>query len=145
MNRNYFNMTSRKIVGCVKPDELSLFFHIIATSLYTFPPVLWGFGNSPSVKFHSSHPKTLTHCFLNCLCCLIMLSVQLILLKSEKMVFVGCQIRAIGGVWKNFPPHLCYCFRCEVSGMGVSVMQDDDVSSRHLSRNAPWSLCSVWT
>jgi len=34
-------------------------------------------------------------------------------------------------VWKNFPPHLCNCFRCEASGVGASVvMQDDDVSSR---------------
>ena len=31
---------------------------------------------------------------------------------------------------KNFPPHLCSCFRCEASSVGVSVvMQDDDVLS----------------
>ncbi|PNF41667.1 hypothetical protein B7P43_G06971, partial [Cryptotermes secundus] len=42
------------------------------------------------------------------------------------------QIRKDGrGVWKNFPPHLCICFQCEASGVGASVvMQDDDVSSR---------------
>ncbi|PNF16878.1 hypothetical protein B7P43_G06073, partial [Cryptotermes secundus] len=35
------------------------------------------------------------------------------------------------GVWKNSSPHLCNCFQCEASGVGVSiVMQDDDVSSR---------------
>ncbi|PNF18956.1 hypothetical protein B7P43_G13804, partial [Cryptotermes secundus] len=42
------------------------------------------------------------------------------------------QIRKDGrGMWKNFPPHLCNCFQCEASGMGMSVvMQDDDVSSQ---------------
>ena len=111
-------------------EELSLFFHVIATSLYTFLPAFWEFENSPSVKFRSSHPKTLTHCFLDYLRCLITMSAQLILHKSEKMVVGGCQIRAIGGVWKNFPPHLGNCFRCEASGVGASVvMQDDDVSS----------------
>ena len=40
-------------------------------------------------------------------------------------------MRTIGGVWKNFPPHFCNCFRCEASGVGTSVvMQDDDVSTR---------------
>ena len=107
-------------------SDLSLFFHIIATSLYTFLPAFWEFENSPSVKFRSSHPKTLMHCFPNCLRCLITLSAQLILHKSEKMVVGGCQIRTIGGVWKNFPPHLCNCCRCEAS----VVMQGDDVSSR---------------
>ncbi|PNF16249.1 hypothetical protein B7P43_G14574, partial [Cryptotermes secundus] len=35
------------------------------------------------------------------------------------------------GVWKNFPPHLCNCFQFEASGVGASVvMQDDGVSSR---------------
>ena len=85
----------------------------------------WEFESSPSVKFHSSHPMTLTHCFLNCLRCLITLSAQLILHKSEKMVVGGCQIRAIGVVWKNFPPHLCNCSRCEVSGVGASVVMQD--------------------
>ena len=98
--------------------------------MYTFLPAFWEFENSSSVKFHSSHPKTLTHCFLNCLHCLITLSTPLILHKSEKMVVRGCQIRAVGGVWKNFLPHLCSCFRCEASGVGASVvMQDDDVLS----------------
>jgi hypothetical protein len=106
----------------------SLFFHIIATSLYTFLPAFWEFKNSPSIKFRSSHPKTLTRCFLNCLLSLKTLSTQLILRKSENMVVGGCQIRAIGGVWKNLPPHLCNCFRCEASGMGASVvMQYHDV------------------
>jgi hypothetical protein len=41
--------------------------------------------------------------------------------QSEKMEVGGCQIRAIGGVWKNFPPHLCNCFRCEASGVGASL------------------------
>ncbi|PNF41128.1 hypothetical protein B7P43_G04525, partial [Cryptotermes secundus] len=42
------------------------------------------------------------------------------------------QIRKDGrGVWKNFPSHLCNCFRCEASSVGTRVvMQDDDVSSR---------------
>ncbi|PNF18492.1 hypothetical protein B7P43_G09002, partial [Cryptotermes secundus] len=42
------------------------------------------------------------------------------------------QIRNDGRrVWKNFPPQLCNCLRCEASGVGPSVvMQDDDVSSR---------------
>ena len=33
--------------------------------MYTFLPALWKFGNSPAVELRSSHPKTLTHCFLN--------------------------------------------------------------------------------
>ncbi|PNF37617.1 hypothetical protein B7P43_G11940, partial [Cryptotermes secundus] len=37
---------------------------------------------------------------------------------------------AIGGVLKNFPPHLCSCFQCDASGVGASVViQDDNVSS----------------
>ncbi|PNF25988.1 hypothetical protein B7P43_G06386, partial [Cryptotermes secundus] len=43
------------------------------------------------------------------------------------------QIRKDGSrkVPDNFPPHPCNCFQCEVSGVGASVvMQDDDVSSR---------------
>jgi hypothetical protein len=79
--------------------------YIIATSLYTFLPPFWAFENTPSVKFRSSHPKTLTHCFLNCLRCLIT-SAQLILHKSEKMVVGGCQIRAIGGCWRTSHPTL---------------------------------------
>ena len=46
---------------------LSLFFHIIATALHTFLPAFWKFENSPAVELRSSHPKTLTHCFLICL------------------------------------------------------------------------------
>jgi hypothetical protein len=76
-----------------------LFFHIIATSLYTLLPAF--LENPPSVKFCSSHPKTLKHCFLNCLPCLKTLSTQLMLHKSENMVVGECQIRTIGGVWKN--------------------------------------------
>jgi hypothetical protein len=57
------------------------------------------------------------------------------------MVVGGCQIRAIGGVWKNFPPHLCYCFRCEAS----VVIQDDDVSSRTFIVQCTTELFSVWT
>jgi len=94
------------------------FFHIIATSLYTFLPAFWKFENSPAVELRSSQPKTLTHCFLNCLRCLITLSTQLMLHKSGKMVIGGCQIRAMGGVWKNFPPNLCNCVRCEASSVG---------------------------
>ena len=45
----------------------SLFFHTIATSLYTCLPAFWKFEISPAVELRSSHPKTLTHCFLNCL------------------------------------------------------------------------------
>jgi len=75
--------------------------------LYTFLPAFWKFENAPAVELRSSHPKTLTHCFLYCLRCLITLPTQLMLHKSEKIVVGGCQIRAIGGVWKNFPPHLC--------------------------------------
>ena len=45
----------------------SLFFHIIATSLYTFLPPFWKFENSPAVELCSSHLKTLMHCFLNSL------------------------------------------------------------------------------
>jgi len=98
--------------------------------LYTFLPSFWKFDNSPAVENRSNYLKTLTHCFLNCFRFLITLSTQLILHKSEKMVVAGCQIRAIGGVWKDFSPHLCNCFRCEASGVGASVvMQDDDVSS----------------
>ena len=86
--------------------------------MYTFLPMFWKFENAHAVELGSSHLKTLTHCFLNCLRCLITLSTQLMLHKSEKMVVGGCQNRAIGGVWKNFPPHLCNCFRCEASGVG---------------------------
>ena len=35
--------------------------------MYTFLPAFWKFENSPAVELLSSHPKTLTHCFLNCL------------------------------------------------------------------------------
>ena len=35
--------------------------------MYIFLPAFWKFENSPAVQFRSSHPKTLTHCFLNCL------------------------------------------------------------------------------
>ena len=35
--------------------------------MYTFLPASWKFENSPAVQLRSSHPKTLTHCFLNCL------------------------------------------------------------------------------
>ena len=35
--------------------------------MYTFLPAFWKFGNFPAVELRSSHPKTLTHCFLNCL------------------------------------------------------------------------------
>ena len=35
--------------------------------MYTFLPAFWKFENSPAVQPRSSHPKTLTHCFLNCL------------------------------------------------------------------------------
>ena len=48
-------------------SKLSLFFHIIATSFYTFLPAFWKLEKSPAVELRSSHPKTLTHCFLNCL------------------------------------------------------------------------------
>jgi hypothetical protein len=71
---------------------LSLFFHIITTSLFTFLPAFWEFENYPSVKFRSSHSKTLTNWFLNCLPCLKTLSTQLMLHKSEKMVVGGCQM-----------------------------------------------------
>ena len=47
--------------------QLSSFFHIIATSLYAFLPAFWKFENPPAVELRSSHPKTLTHCFLNSL------------------------------------------------------------------------------
>ena len=35
--------------------------------MYTFFAAFWKFENSPAVELFSSHPKTLTHCFLNCL------------------------------------------------------------------------------
>ena len=35
--------------------------------MYTFLPAFWKFEDSPAVELRSSHPKTLTHCFLNCL------------------------------------------------------------------------------
>ena len=105
------------------PHNRHFFVHISPSVLE-----VW---KSPAVELRSSHPKTLTHCFLNCLRCLITLSTQLILHKSEKMIVGECHIRSIGGVWKNFSPHLCHCFRCEASGVGASVvMQDDDVSSQ---------------
>ena len=34
--------------------------------MYTSLPAFWKFENSPAVELRSSHPKTLTHCFLNC-------------------------------------------------------------------------------
>ena len=40
-------------------------FH--STSLYTFLPAFWKFEYSPVVELRFSHPKSLTHCFLNCL------------------------------------------------------------------------------
>ena len=40
---------------------------MIATSLYAFLPAFWKFENSPAVELRSRHPKTPTHCFLNCL------------------------------------------------------------------------------
>ena len=49
-----------------KYTTLIYIFHIIATSLYTFLPAFWKFEYSPAVELLSSHPKTLTHCFLNC-------------------------------------------------------------------------------
>ena len=35
--------------------------------MYTFTPAFWKFENPPAVELRSSHPKTLTHCFLNSL------------------------------------------------------------------------------
>ena len=35
--------------------------------MYAFLPTFWKFLNSPAVELRSSHPKTLTHCFLICL------------------------------------------------------------------------------
>ena len=34
--------------------------------MYTFLPAFWKCENSPAVELRSSHAKTLTHCFLNC-------------------------------------------------------------------------------
>ena len=70
---------------------------------------------------------------------------QLILHKSEKMGVEGCQIRTIGGVWKNFPPHFCNCFRREASRVGASVvMQYDDVSSRTFIAQCTTELLHAW-
>ena len=57
------------------------------------------------------------------------------------MVVGVCQIRAIGGVWKNVPPHVCYCFQWEASGVGARVvMQDDEVSSRTVTAQCTTEL-----
>ena len=56
------------------PHNRHFFVHISPSVLE-----VW---NAPAVELHSSHPKTLTHCFLNCLRCLITLSTQLILQSS---------------------------------------------------------------
>ena len=126
------------------PLSTDLIFHAIAT-LYTFLRAFWEFENSPSLKFRSSRPKTLTHCFRNCLPCLIT-STQLILHNSEKMVVGGCQIRVIGGCGRTSHPIFAIASDVWRAVWGRALWCRMKLfRPGSLSRNVRRSFCSVWT